>query len=351
MTLQFFCQILQYGWLPPLQTAYRHPFGGYPVSSVLSATGAIVVAALFTELIASYTAGIHPYFEFQAMVLLLPQDKGMRFYGSMLDIIWRFESKYLFTHQRICLHMNADWQYWVGAGSGLRDAEMYAFAVEFALCYILHKWDFTSWVVSITCSLRHYSVELYYGHVAAQLGLAFTADDIAGWLLQKGIDISSPCGPLESYRLSIKRLSLHFPDGSETIKSTTGDERGTPPFLLQLFPVRIFRSESLYHLWEDKAFPVCLTTSAVQDLELIMSAHMYHILLKIAISSGSSITTLHLMFPSSVDTSPCGLRSVMSYRAPSIDAWECLMLHFLQLQPRIVTRRRLGPTGMIPSVV
>ncbi|KAK0493392.1 hypothetical protein EDD18DRAFT_1108174 [Armillaria luteobubalina] len=195
---------------------------------------------MFTELITSYTAGIHPYFEFQAMVLLLPQDKGMRFYGSMLDIMQHFESKYP------CAVLT-------------RTTLPGAWSLPLASSLVL------------ACEMQ----KLYYGHVAAQLGLAFTVDDIAGWLLQKGIDISSPCGPLESYRPSIKWLSLHFPDGSETIKSTTGDEHGTPPFLLQLFPVHIFGSE---------------------NLELITSVHMYHILPKIAISSGSSITTLHLMF-------------------------------------------------------
>ncbi|KAK0468781.1 hypothetical protein IW261DRAFT_1573386 [Armillaria novae-zelandiae] len=167
----------------------------------------------------------------------------------------------------------------------------------------------------VRCSLRAYSIEcmlalcrnihsitlhsIYYGHVVPQmapLAQAFTAADIAEWLSRWRIKITSPCGALELYTPSIKRLSIHVPDYSYDINSTASDAQGTPPLLLQLFPESSPSPAALYYLWNDKAFPVRLCLSAMQDLKLFLSAHLRSVLLCVVMHVGQHITVLHLVF-------------------------------------------------------
>ncbi|KAK0480898.1 hypothetical protein IW261DRAFT_1563609 [Armillaria novae-zelandiae] len=165
----------------------------------------------------------------------------------------------------------------------------------------------------VRCSLRAYSIEcmlalcrnihsitlhsVYYGHIMAPLAQAFTAADIAEWLSRQCIKITSPCRVLELYTPSIKRLSIHVPDYSYDINSTASDARGTPPLLLQLFPESSPSPAALYYLWDDKAFPVRLCLSAVQDLELFLSTHLCSVLPRVVMHVGQHITVLRLVFP------------------------------------------------------
>ncbi|KAK0491717.1 hypothetical protein EDD18DRAFT_1358490 [Armillaria luteobubalina] len=306
--------------------------------------------------------------------------------GLPFEVLERIFTACAFTHNYIRLRMNADWQYWVGGIPGKWHADLYAFAVECAVSYMSHKWGFASWVVGVTfecwpstpapfffkvftypvigyprilpasvvslciirCCLRAYSIEcmlalccniqsvtihsVYYGHVMAPLARAFTAADIVKWLSKRRIKIASRCGALELYPPSIKRLSLHVPDSSYVINSTASDARGTPPLLLQLFPESSPLPVALYYLWDDKAFPVRLCLSAVQDLELILSAHMRYVLPRVAMHMGRHITVLRLVFPPppyvrhtdalslsgfvslldlQIETAPCDIESVM----------------------------------------
>ncbi|KAK0477502.1 hypothetical protein EDD18DRAFT_1365407 [Armillaria luteobubalina] len=196
----------------------------------------------------------------------------------------------------------------------------------------------------IRCCLRAYSIEcmlalccniqsvtihsVYYGHVMAPLARAFTAADIAKWLSKRRIKIASPCGALELYPPSIKRLSLHVPDSSYVINSTASDARGTPPLLLQLFPESSPLPVALYYLWDDKAFPVCLCLSAVQDLELILSAHMRYVLPRVAMHTGRHITVLRLVFHtfSSAPTVMCIYTDTLTAPPPYVRHTDALSL-------------------------
>ncbi|KAK0215549.1 hypothetical protein IW262DRAFT_1465211 [Armillaria fumosa] len=266
-----------------------------------------------------------------------------------------------FTHCYIRLRMNADWQHWVGGVAGKRHAELYAFTVECAVAYISHKWQFASQRIRevvyhgktcqlrsypvigyphilppsidtlrlIRCSFRAYSVERMlvlcrnlwsvtihstdYGHVMAPLACTFTADDIAEWLSTRGGNVTSPCGALELYRPSITHLSLHVPDASYFINSTASDTQGTPPLLFQLFPVHPPFPGALYFLWDDKAFPVWLCTSAVQELDLVMSAHMRFILPHVILRTGPNVTLLCLIFPPTAYTRNAGMISLVGF--------------------------------------
>ncbi len=154
--------------------------------------------------------GSHPYFKYQASVLALSESHSDMFYVAMLDIIRRFKCKYphavmsklslpryallsggkrphepsmlplellervflvcgskeqlvsrtiscdwcytasRYTHCTLVFRMNADWQYWVRSPEGKKDAELYAFAMEFVSIYIAHKWHFPAWVCSVS---------------------------------------------------------------------------------------------------------------------------------------------------------------------------------------------------------
>lgn len=95
---------------------------------------------------------------------------------------------------------------------------------------------------------------------------------------------------------SIKHLILDFPMCMGPVRSPCTDLCGTPPLLLQLFPVPLGHTTAAAYLNDGELYPVRLQTSAVEVLELHLTPHMFYILPCIAQSIGDSLTSLSLLF-------------------------------------------------------
>ncbi|SJL05832.1 uncharacterized protein ARMOST_09168 [Armillaria ostoyae] len=345
----------------------------------------------FPELIASYNDGSHPYFVYQDSVLSLSTSDGELFYDSMVDIVRRFECMYphavmtkisiprranriatnrlprtlsllppellehifsvsglsellvsrlvchawcfaasRYSHTAVVFRMNADWQYWVCSPEGKKDAELYAFAMEFIMVYVAFKWRFPAVFAGVesvvfhgkTCRLRNYPVirfpqilppsvqslrivrdirsitlhSLHYGHLPDRLSRSFELDDVKEWLTGRGIAVSFPGGASHSTRRPLRHLALHFPDELEKIVSLASDARGTPPLLLQMFPSSLPDFDESYYIWDDQVFPLRLSASTMDDLELSMTPHAMYMLPRVILSVGGSLTVLRLVF-------------------------------------------------------
>ncbi len=157
------------------------------------------------------SAGTHPYFVYQESVLSLSAKDGELFYEAMLDIVRCFEHTYphavmstvsipsrtshipkdclprmpsvlppellehifsisdatewlvsclvchawcfaasWYSHTAIVFCMNTDWQHWDRSPEGKKDAELYAFAMEFIMVCITFRWCFPVWIHRVT---------------------------------------------------------------------------------------------------------------------------------------------------------------------------------------------------------
>ncbi|PBK87603.1 hypothetical protein ARMGADRAFT_1034531 [Armillaria gallica] len=176
----------------------------------------------FPEITDAYNDRSHLYFQYQASILALSDTNGKKLYAAMLDIIHQFETMYpaavmsitaLPQYGLLLVHGNHHhWQYWASSLECKKDAELYAFAMEFVS-------------VHIVC------VEL-----GMMLACPLKLDDAQQWLMQCGITVASPVGALASALPALCCLALHFPDALMETASTAMDEHGTPLLLMQLFP-------------------------------------------------------------------------------------------------------------------
>ncbi|KAK0495508.1 hypothetical protein EDD18DRAFT_1106140 [Armillaria luteobubalina] len=285
----------------------------------------------FTDIIETYNNGTHPYFKYLSSILALSDADGDSFCGAMMRILQRFENKYpqvvvsnialpsasmpestgerstlwgrlpqellerimsfcstydlkvsrfvcrewcfaasRYSHAAIVFRMNTNWQFWVCTSEGKKNAELYAFAAECIVFYIASKY--------------HRSPRL------SDMG------DARSWLTMLGVFPTSPTGQFEYAPPSVRRLDLHFPDDPAPIRSTATDLRGTPPLLFQLFPEDPRASEQLYFLWDDKAFPVRLRSTVIDELEVRWTPHMAFVFPRVVRCTGNNLSTLSMFF-------------------------------------------------------
>ncbi|KAK0449814.1 uncharacterized protein EV420DRAFT_1646814 [Desarmillaria tabescens] len=347
--------------------------------------------------------GTHPYLKYQESVLSLCDEDGEQFYGAMLDIIRHFECMYphavasaislpssvsltvpgtrshipgvlpleilerilalcgkaerfsarsicrdwcfaasCYTHHAIVFRMNTDWQYWVNTPQGKKDAELYAFAVEFVVLHIVYKWRFPLWVLSVSyfdwptmpgpifyrafpnvrtvvfhgkscrlrnypvlhfpqvllpsieslrivrCSLRRHSVEYMLTmcrNILIHLLALFDQSSVQVAPVTRSFDLEDACDWLS--------LTWNCPDFPH--RPQLPDFRGTPPLLLQLFPDPP-PATNRYFLWDDKVFPVCLCMSSVGDLEICLTPNLVYMLPRIIRHTGDTLSMLRLTF-------------------------------------------------------
>ncbi|KAK0472916.1 hypothetical protein EDD18DRAFT_1117933 [Armillaria luteobubalina] len=187
----------------------------------------------------------------------------------------------------------------------------------------------------IRCSLRGHSVEyllsmcrnirsvslhsVYYGHVISPFARLSDTGDARSWLTMLGVFPTSPTGQFEYAPPSVRRLDLHFPDDPAPIRSTATDLRGTPPLLFQLFPEDPCASEQFYFLWDDKAFPVRLRSTVIDELEVRWTPHMAFVFPRVVRCTGNNLSTLSMFFPTTKH-----MRDTYTFCLREFDVLACL---------------------------
>ncbi|KAK0442210.1 hypothetical protein EV421DRAFT_1904373 [Armillaria borealis] len=161
------------------------------------------------------------------------------------------------------------------------------------------------------CSLRGHCVEtllsmckdirsltlcsVHYGHIMPPRPLTTTG--LRFWRSERGITNILKGLILSVTPPSLRRLVIDFPDKVGPVLSSMVDERGTPPLLLQLFPLS---SEGLSiepFLLSSEVYPYRLRMTVLEELDARFSPNVAYMFPSIAQWAGSNLTTMRLSFP------------------------------------------------------
>ncbi len=97
---------------------------------------------------------------------------------------------------------------------------------------------------------------------------------------------------------TLRSLVIDFPDELGPVLSSYIDNHGTPPLLLQLFPLSPEGQSIEAYLLPGEVYPCRLRTSSLKQLEARVSPNVEYMLPSITQWAGASITTLRLSFRS-----------------------------------------------------